>query len=160
MGYVAVGVLALVLWGCGSAGSGVDEGEVKGYLLHEDVGEANMVEGVLFVQFVPDESAGGGRITGLMHTATPFGKPNMPSVFFRTANIQGTVDGSNVFIEEENPGLQGAPGIVYIDYHGTLEGDTMRLTREAQGVILSYEGEAATFEDFGAAAEELAAEGE
>jgi len=34
------------------------------------------------------------------------------------------------------------------------------LTREAQGVLISYEGEAATLEDFGAAAEELAVEGE
>ncbi len=156
MGRVAVclvaGVLAFVSCGCGPMGSGVEEGDGNGYLLYEDAGDANMVEGVIFVEFVPDDD---GQISGSMQRATP----TTSNVYLSTSEIRGTVDGTDVFIEEGVPAQGGAPDeFIYVGYTGTLEGDEMDLTREAQGVLISYEGKAATLEDFGAAAEELANE--
>jgi len=151
---LVVGVLTFFSCGCGLVGSGVEEGDGNGYLLYEDAGDANMVEGVVFIEFV---SEGDGQVSGSMQRATP----STPNVYLSTSNIRGTVDGTDVFIEEEVPAQGGAPDeFIYVSYTGTLEGDEMDLTREAQGVLISYEGEAATLEDFGAAAEELALEGE
>lgn len=146
-------MFAFLLCGCGVLDAGT-EGGGDGYLLYEDVGDANAVEGIVYVEFV---DKGDGQIEGSMQWATP-GEPN---VYLRTAPITGTVDGTNIAIEEELPAQGGAPDeFIYVEYQGTLEGDTMSLTRATQGVIIKYEGDEATLEDFGAAAEELAMESE
>ncbi len=148
---VVVSAFVFLLCGCGLiVGCGLNASGGDGYLLYEDAGDANMVEGVIFVEFVPE---GDGQISGSMQWATP----STPNVYLRTSDIRGTVNGTDVFIEEQVP-APGAPDeFIHIVYTGTLEGDEMDLTREAQGVLISYEGEAATLEDFGAATAELAA---
>jgi len=84
--YLVGVVVALLTCGCGG-GQGE---EVDGYLLYED---SPRVEGIAFVQFVPEEN---GQITGWMHTAYPASNPGLPSVTFNTDQIQGSVDGENI----------------------------------------------------------------
>ena len=150
MGRVArclVVVVVLLTCGCGVLDTGAESGQVEGYLLYED---SPRVEGIAFVQFVPEEN---GQITGWMHTAYPASNPGLPSVTFNTDQVQGSVDGKNILVR-----LPTATS--YVNYPGTIEGDEMRLTRTVRGDLLTYEGEEATLEDFGAAAEELATESE
>lgn len=145
--YLVVVVLALLTCGCGALGAGLGGGD--GYLLYEDAGDAGAVQGVEFVD------KGDGRIGGSMQRATP-GEPN---VNLSTTPITGTVDGTNIAIEEGVQAEGGAPGkLFWVQYQGTLEGGNMRLTKAGIGMIFEYEGEEATLEDFGAAAQDLATE--
>lgn len=140
--YIVVALFVLLSAGCSLTG---EDNEVSGYLLYED---SPRVEGIAFVQFVREE---GDEITGWMHTAYPQSNPGLPSVTFNTDQIQGSVDGENILIRVPT-------ATSYVNYPGTIEGDEMRLTRTVQGDLLTYEGEEATLEDFGAAAQELAIE--
>lgn len=141
--YLVVVVLALLTCGCGVLDA--DE-EINGYLLYED---SPRVEGVYFVHFVEND----GELMGWMHTAYPASNPGLPSVYLNTDEIDGTVDDENILIRQ-------IAGASYTDYQGTIEGGQMRLTKNVRSDLLTYEGEEATFEDFGTAAQELAIEEE
>lgn len=159
--YLVVVVLAVLTCGCGVLDAGAEGGEVEGYLLHREAMRDGPSEGYTFVQFVPDDSVGmEGQITGRMHTA--FESPTesgMPSVQLDSYNITGTVNDTDVMIEQQvsEPGNVVGP---MATYSGTVEGDDMRLTTNVQGILTAWEGEEATLEDFGAAAEDLATESE
>ncbi len=62
----------------------------------------------------------------------------------RTERITGAVDGPRILLQ---PGSDPQA-----EYVGTVEGDTMELENR----LVPWEGQAATFEDFGEAAEEMA----
>ena len=145
--YLFVVVLVVLMYGCSVLDAGGEGGDVEGYLLYED---SPRVEGIAFVQFVPE---GNGQITGWMHTAYPASNPGLPSVTFNTDQVQGSVDGENILVRVPT-------ATSYVNYPGTIEGDEMRLTRTVSGDLLTYEGEEGTLEDFGGAAQELAIEEE
>lgn len=134
---LAMMVLISLLCGCGLAGSPTEEA-AEGYLLRsEDEGVAT-----LFVRYEPVDP--GGSITGYMYSAYPAANPS--GVYLETQRIMGSVDGDRVFIQlEQNP---------QSEYVGSVDGGTMEL---GSGTV-SWEGETATLEDFGAAAEDLAEE--
>lgn len=157
---VVVVLLGVLTWGCGVLGVSTEGGGVDGYVLHREAMQDGPSEGYMFVQFAPDESVGmEGQITGRMHTA--FASPTesgMPSVQLDSYNITGTVSDADVMLRQEQVAPGAVGDVITIDYSGTLEGDTMRLTTNVQGILTAWEGEEATLEDFGAAAEELAQE--
>jgi hypothetical protein len=129
-------VLALLLCGCDLVGGSATGGN-GGYLLEAEEGPS---VGPMFVRYEPAEPA--GNLEGYMYFAHPGSNPS--GVYLQTERVTGSVDGDSVvFRLESNPDAE---------YVGTVEGDTMTL----RNGLASWEGESATLEDFGAAAEELA----
>lgn len=157
-------VLALLCTGCSLVNSPAEE-ETEGYLLRGVDEKTEEDVGILFVQYTVDPASEGERmpgkqVIGRMYTASPEADAQPPGVSLSTSPIRGIVDGERILIQEELPSQTGdLQEVFYLDHQGTLENDTMELTRNTQGVLFSWEGEAATLEDFGAAAEELATEG-
>jgi hypothetical protein len=128
--------IALVLSGCGMLSfSSADD---QGYLLRSEEGGAGV--GTLYVTYEPGEQA--GVVTGYMHTAYPAENPE--GAYFETQRIEGSVDGTRILVWPE-----GNPQAEYV---GTVEDGAMQL----QNGLASWDGEAATFGDFGEAAEEVA----
>lgn len=135
-GPAVVGVLVVLLYGCGLLGFPADDGE--GYLLRSEEGGPGV--GTLFVTYGPGEQA--GTVAGYMHFAYPAENPE--GSYLETQRVTGSVDGTRVLFQlEANP---------QAEYVGTVEGGTMEL----RSGLVSWEGEAATFGDFGEAAEEVA----
>ncbi len=130
-------VLGFLLCGCDLVGSPTEEA-AKGYLLQSEDDRV----ATLFVRYEPVDP--GGSITGYMYSAYPAANPS--GVYLETQRIMGSVDGDRVFIQlEQNP---------QSEYVGSVDGGTMEL---GSGTV-SWEGESATLEDFGTAAEDLAEE--
>ncbi len=139
-GSAAAGLLVALACGCGPLTfTGQDP---EGYLLRSEEGGAGV--GTLYVTYEPGEQA--GVVTGYMHTAYPAENPE--GAYFETQRIEGSVDGTRILVWPE-----GNPQAEYV---GTVEDGAMQL----QNGLASWEGEAATFGDFGEAAEEVAEESE
>jgi hypothetical protein len=157
VGCLALAVVVVFTCACSLLDAGTDRGELDGYLLHRKAMRHGPSEGYMFVQFVPDKSVGmKGQIIGRMHTAFPSPTDyGMPSVQLDSYNITGTVNDTDVMIEQQwsEPGNVVGP---MATYSGTIEDNEMRLTTNVQGILTVWEGDKATLEDFGAAAEELA----
>ena len=130
-----VGLLVFLLCGCAFAGSG-EEGE--GYLLRSE--EEGPSAGTLYLRYVSDEQA--QTIAGYLYVAYPAEDPE--GAFISTERITGSVDGPRVLVRLESNSQH--------EYVGTVEGDAMEL----RSGLVSFRGEAATFEDFGNATEEMA----
>jgi hypothetical protein len=139
MGRVAVILLVLtfLLCGCGLFSSGEEEDQFEGYLLRsEDDGPS---VGVLYVRYKPGKQP--DTLTGYIHFAYPAENPE--GAFLSTERITGSVDGPRIFIQlETNP---------QAEYIGTVEGDKMEL----RNGLVEWTGEAATYQAFGEAAEEM-----
>src|SRR5215207_10983345 len=129
--------LVLLCVGCSLIGSGGDEDQFEGYLLRsEDDGPG---VGTLYVRYKPDQQP--DTIAGYIHFAYPAENPE--GAFLSTERITGSVDGPRIFIQlESNP---------QAEYVGTVEDDTMEL----RNGLVEWTGEAATYQDFGEAAEEM-----
>ncbi len=129
-------IFGLFLHGCGQA----EEDQTSGYLLRSE----QQGEGIQFLRYMPDPDHPEDTITGYMYIALPAANPS--GVYLETWRITGSMDDSRILVQlDQNPEAA---------YTGTVEGDTIELVRG----LSTWEGEAATLEDFGEAAEELARE--
>lgn len=135
-GHAVVAVLVVLLYGCGLLGP--SEGDGEGYLLRSE--EEGPGVGTLFVTYGPGGQP--GTVTGYMHFAYPAENPE--GAYLETQRMEGSVDGANIQIRLEANSQA--------EYVGTVEGGAMEL----RNGLASWEGEAATFGDFGEAAEEMA----
>lgn len=131
---IIVGVLAVLLCSCGLLPP--EEG-TEGYLLRSE--EEGPGAGTLFVRY--ENGTQPGTLTGYMYFAYPAENPE--GAYLETQRITGSVDGPRVLLQ-----LEGNPQAEYV---GTVEEGSMEL----QNGLASWEGEIATFEDFGEAAEEM-----
>lgn len=135
-GGAVVCALALVLSGCGMLS--FSSGDDQGYLLRSEEGGPGA--GALYVTYEPGGQT--GTITGYLHFAYPAENPE--GAYLETQRMEGSVDGANIQIRLEANSQA--------EYVGTVEGGAMEL----RNGLASWEGEAATFGDFGEAAEEMA----
>jgi hypothetical protein len=130
-------LLVLLLSGCGLVG-GEEEDQFQGYVLRSK--EEGPKVGTLFVRYKPTRST--GSVTGYIYFAYPAENPE--GAFIQTERITGSVDGPRIFIQLESNSQA--------EYVGTVEEGKMELR---QG-LTEWTGGAATFQDFGEAAEDMA----